>query len=148
MEIQAIEFIQNDISMYFFIATAKFLYDNFDVSRRIENKEKGYQRSFSKTKVNSIERYIKNENGIIPNSILVNIDRNCKYENYKLIFDEKENSSFGLIIDGQHRLKGTYQANPLFLLPVIATWNLDVKIKQNYLLKSMIHKKGYQLHCI
>lgn len=120
--------VQNETPMLVFIASARLVYEHFDVSRRIENKILGYQRSFSKSRIKEIQRYINQEQGIIPNSILVNLDQG-KYsyseETHQLSLYETE--SLGLIIDGQHRVKGCYEANPDFPLMVVATLGLSVK---------------------
>ncbi len=128
IKISAFKIIQNSISMLVFIAPVKMIYENFDVSRRIEDKVLGYQRSFSNSRIKNIKNYISQGQGIIPNSILVNLDPD-KYEyledNHQLILDNTE--SLGLIIDGQHRVKGSYEADPDFKLMVVATLGLSVK---------------------
>ncbi|QYX31958.1 DGQHR domain-containing protein [Sphaerospermopsis torques-reginae] len=127
IEIPAFKILQNEIPMLVFIANAKMIYERFDVSRRIDDKKLGYQRSFSKTRIKEIKNYI-NGKGIIPNSILVNIDEGKfdYHENNNLLVLE-DTDSLGLIIDGQHRVNGCYDANPDFPLMVIATLGLSVK---------------------
>jgi DGQHR domain-containing protein len=128
IQIPAFQIIQNKIPMLVFITNAKMIYERFDVSRRIDDKKLGYQRSFSKTRITEIKNYINKEQGIIPNSILVNIDEgkfNYQENDNLLILDDTD--SLGLIIDGQHRVKGCYDANPEFALMVIATLGLSVK---------------------
>ncbi|MBS9388874.1 MAG: DGQHR domain-containing protein [Dolichospermum sp. WA123] len=128
IEIPAFQVIQNNISMLVFVTTVKMIYERFDVSRRIDDKKLGYQRSFSKKRIKEIKNYINQEQGIIPNSILVNIDEgkfDYQENNNLLILHETE--SLGLIIDGQHRVNGCYDANPDFKLMVIATLGLSVK---------------------
>ncbi|MFN9558227.1 MAG: DGQHR domain-containing protein, partial [Dolichospermum sp.] len=128
IQIPAFQVIQNNISMLVFVTTVKMIYERFDVSRRIDDKKLGYQRSFSKKRIKEIKNYINQEQGIIPNSILVNIDEgkfDYQENNNLLILHETE--SLGLIIDGQHRVNGCYDANPDFKLMVIATLGLSVK---------------------
>lgn len=127
IEIPAFKILQNDIPMLVFIANAKMIYERFDVSRRIDDKKLGYQRSFSKTRIKDIKNYI-NEKGIIPNSILVNIDEGkFDYRENDNLLSLEDTNSLGLIIDGQHRINGCYDANPDFPLMVIATLGLSVK---------------------
>jgi DGQHR domain-containing protein len=149
MTIKAIKLVQNMQQMYLFVVSARVLHDSFDISRRKENNEtneEGYQRSFGKSRINGIKNYLLQENGIIPNSILVNIDKD------KFSFNEAENeltlkeeSSIGFIIDGQHRVMGTYNANPDILLPVIATIELtnvqqaQLFIKINMTIRNLYH---------
>lgn len=128
IQIPAFQLIQNKIPMLVFVTTVKMIYERFDVSQRVDDKKLGYQRSFSKTRIKEIKNYINQEQGIIPNSILVNIDEG-KFdyqENDNLLILEDTNS-LGLIIDGQHRVNGCYDANPDFPLMVIATLGLSVK---------------------
>jgi len=126
MEIPVIQFTQNGQTLFYFILSAKTIYNRFDVSRRIEDKEKGYQRSFSSSRIKQIARYIDKENGILPNSILVNLDAG------KYTYDEKdqklllnEEGALGFIIDGQHRVWGAHEAKEDIILPVVATAGLD-----------------------
>ena len=74
IQISTLQVIQNKITMLVFVTTVKMIYERFDVSRRIDDKKLGYQRSFSKTRIKEIKNYINQGQGIIPNSILVNID--------------------------------------------------------------------------
>jgi DGQHR domain-containing protein len=74
MNIPAIKLEQNGKIFYLFTMRAKLIYQRFAVSRRIDDKEAGYQRSFSKTRINQIKKYVDKDKGILPNSILVNID--------------------------------------------------------------------------
>lgn len=143
MEVNAIKFEQNGTRLFLFVFNARDIYNKFDVSRRIEDKEKGYQRSFNKTRINQIKKYIDKENGIIPNSILVNIDSG-KYK-----FDEKRNililddsGVLGFIIDGQHRVWGTNIAENDILLPVVATSELTTKQQAQLFVKINKSQQG------
>jgi DGQHR domain-containing protein len=128
MKIPAFKIIQNHREMLVFSSSVKMIYDRFDVSRRIEDKQQGYQRSFSSSRIKKIKNYINLDRGIIPNSILVNIDREkYSYSEEDCILSLQDTESLGLIIDGQHRVKGCYEANPEFQLMVVATLGLTVK---------------------
>lgn len=142
MEINAIQFKQNETNLLFFILAAKDIYSKFDVSRRIDNKEKGYQRSFSKTRITQIKNYIEKEKGILPNSILVNIDPG------KYSFNNKKNTlkfndgTIGFIIDGQHRVWGASLAEKDILLPVVATMELTIKEQAQLFVKINKSQRG------
>jgi DGQHR domain-containing protein len=143
IKIPAIKFIQNGSIMFLFIAESKTIYENFDVSRRIENKEQGYQRSFSQPRIKEIKNYILQHNGIIPNSILVNLDKGKhSYDNKTQELILNNEGSIGLIIDGQHRVKGSYEADKNLLLPVVATIDLDVKSQAQLFVKINKTQKG------
>ncbi|QCS50224.1 DGQHR domain-containing protein [Picosynechococcus sp. PCC 11901] len=129
LQIPAFKIVQNKTEMLIFCCPNKVIYERFDVSRRIDDKILGYQRSFSNAKIKQIKNYILNENGVIPNSVLVNIDSECySYsEDENLLTLQGSQNSLGLIIDGQHRLKGCYEANPEFEIVVVAVLGLLVK---------------------
>lgn len=121
MKVKALKFKQNETVLYMFLLKAKDIYNQFTVSRRTEDKEEGYQRSFTKSRINSIKKYIDKEKGILPNSILVNID------NEVVTFDDRTNEltfnnnvNWGFIIDGQHRVWGSNIAETNIFLPIVA----------------------------
>ncbi|MCP4697783.1 MAG: DGQHR domain-containing protein [Gammaproteobacteria bacterium] len=128
IELPALKYKQNGETMFLFLAEAEFIYDKFDVSRRTDDKEFGYQRSFSSKKIRQIKSYLLNEKGIIPNSILVNIDHGKhSYNSSSNSLVLKNDDSIGFIIDGQHRVKGSYEAQKNLLLPIVATVDLETK---------------------
>ena len=121
---------QNDISLYVFTLNAGEVYNNFEVSRRYEDKEKGYQRIVNDTKIKKIISYLngKSENSypsLLPNSILIALD-NVNF-NTNILTINDENGIKGLIIDGQHRLKGAYEYDINFPLIIIGIDNLEPK---------------------
>lgn len=125
---QAHQFIQNGKTLYAFVAQAGFMYENFDVSRRIEDKVAGYQRSFSSRRIKDLAVYVDKAKGVIPSSIVVNIDEGkSAYSAGDHLLDITGKPPFGFIIDGQHRVKGASEADPTFLLPIIAMEGLTVK---------------------
>lgn len=127
IKIPAFKIIQNNIEMLIFCCSVRIIYERFDVSRRIEDKILGYQRSFSKSRIKEIKNYINQEQGVIPNSILVNLDKDkYSYSEDNQLLTLNQTESLGLIIDGQHRVKGSYEANPDFALMVVATLNLSI----------------------
>ena len=85
IQIPAFKIFQHNTAMLLFITNAKMIYERFDVSRRITDKVLGYQRSFSKSRIKEIKTYINQEQGIIPNSILVNFDLELRRTKYRLL---------------------------------------------------------------
>jgi len=143
LKFPALEFIQNGSIMYAFIANSETIYEKFDVSRRIDDKEKGYQRSFSKVRIKDIKNYLTLGKGLIPNTILVNIDEgNHSYDTNNRELSLKDIGSIGFIIDGQHRVKGSYEADKNLLLPVIATVDLDVTEQAQLFVKINKSQRG------
>lgn len=128
IKLKTIKFSQNGIDLYSFIATSKFIYENFEVSKRVKDKEQGYQRSFSASRIKELAKHITKDANVIPNSILVNIESGLlKYNESENEIELDTTRSLGLIIDGQHRVKGTYEGNQNFPLPIIATTGLSIK---------------------
>jgi DGQHR domain-containing protein len=143
IKIRAFQIIQNEIKMLLFITTAQMIYERFDVSRRISDKVQGYQRSFSKSRIKEIKNYVNQEQGIIPNSVLVNIDEGkFDYTENENLLTLDDGETLGLIIDGQHRIKGCYEANPNFPLIVVATLGLSVKEQARLFIKINQTQKG------
>lgn len=141
--IKAFQFEQNGVKMYYFLSEVSFIYEKFEVSMRIKNKEEGYQRSFSNKRIKEISNYILKENGIIPNSVLVNIYyEKAEYTESEQKLNFIDSDSLGWIIDGQHRIKGAYNANKNLLIPVIATMGLDTKNQARLFIKINSTQKG------
>lgn len=142
MEINAIKLKQNEHNIYVFVAEVKFIHDNFNVSIREHNKEKGYQRNFSQRRFNSLKSYLV-KGGYLPNSILVNINpETCHFDETenKLVFDKSD--TYGFIIDGQHRVGGTYIANEKFPLIIVATIGLSVEEQAKTFITINRNQKG------
>jgi DGQHR domain-containing protein len=121
---------QNDIPLYIFTLNAGEVYNNFEVSRRYEDKEKGYQRIVKDTKIKKIVSYLsgKSENSypsLLPNSILIALD-NINFNTNTLTINDEDGTK-GLIIDGQHRLKGAYEYDINFPLIIIGIGGLEPK---------------------
>ena len=73
-----IPFKQGDINLIFFCLSASDLWKSFSINRRVENKDEGYQRILSSSRVSKIAKYIDNNNSL-PLNILVSLEKG-KYE--------------------------------------------------------------------
>ena len=118
-----VEIVQGAYKLYMFSAPVSQLWQILSVNRRVEDKEEGYQRVLSPSRVRAISRYIKADNPI-PLSILVSldtatIDASCT----TLSIPNKPDA--GWVIDGQHRLAGAHESETELPLPVIAFIGLD-----------------------
>jgi len=143
IELPVLKYEQNGTTMFLFLAKAELIYDKFAVSRRIDDKELGYQRSFSSNRIRQIKNYLLKEKGIIPNSILVNIDYGkYRYDESKNSLALKNENPIGFIIDGQHRIKGSYEAQRDLILPVVATVDLETKTQAQLFVKINSTQKG------
>lgn len=126
----AIRFNQGDFELIFFVAPAKDIWSNFSINRRIENKDDGYQRALSMSRVKQIARYVEKGN-TLPLSILVSLEKNkYKFKDGKIHI--KNENDVGWIIDGQHRVAGAHESKIGITIPVIAFVELNVEeqIKQ------------------
>ena len=124
---------QNDLKLYVFKLTAEEIHNHFVVSRRLEDKEEGYQRIVKEKKIKEIVAYLSGKSSdsypsILPSNILIALD-NIEYDETtkKLIIKDNESGYKGLIIDGQHRAKGGYEFNTKFELLVVAIGDLEPK---------------------
>ncbi len=119
-----VSFDQGNHQMVFFLAKASVLWESVDINRRSEDKDEGYQRTLSPSRVRDIAKYIDGKKPI-PISILLSFDNAQLSANKKKVTIPK--SKAGWVIDGQHRLAGAHEAKSDLVLPVIAFLNLDVE---------------------
>jgi DGQHR domain-containing protein len=104
LKVVANQVAQGSHTLYVFKAKASVLYDMLSINRRIPDKDEGYQRVLSASRVLAITRYIR-QGRTIPGAIIVSLDQ--------AEFDKRNNeltipagTDVGWIIDGQHRLAG------------------------------------------
>ncbi len=109
-----------------FTMKAKTLWSIVSIDKRDPDKDKGYQRALSLTRVTSIKRYIERKNPI-PNSVLVAFGNNTKIssDRSKLIIPKEKDA--GWVIDGQHRLAGSHESSLDIELIVVAFIGLSLE---------------------
>lgn len=131
---------QGKYTLVQFFASAKELWTLVSINRKVEDKDEGYQRTLSTSRVRSIAKYIDAGNPI-PVSILLTLDKG-NYEidgsNIKL----KNKKDIGWVIDGQHRLAGANQARKDIKLPVIAFLELSMEQQIQQFIKINKEAKG------
>ena len=119
--VTALECTQNKKKFYIATMESNDLKDMCFVSRRKEEPIKGFQRLLNKKRVKSIATYLDDEKGVIPSAIILSAQDNAKirYEakTQKISFEKCAESM--LVIDGQHRLYGLFDANNTYEIPVI-----------------------------
>jgi DGQHR domain-containing protein len=121
LKFPAFEIVQTDNKLYVFKAKASLLYNFLSINRRIENKDEGYQRALSVSRVEAITRYAKDKKPI-PGAIIVSLD-NAKFDSKKSELTVPGGADVGWVIDGQHRLAGAEMASRSgtdIELPVVA----------------------------
>lgn len=119
--VTALECIQNKKKFYMATMESNDLKDMCFVSRRKEEPIKGFQRLLNKKRAKSIATYLDDEKGVIPSAIILSAQDNAKIrfdaKTKKLSFEKCSESM--LVIDGQHRLYGLFDANNSYEIPVI-----------------------------
>lgn len=119
--VTALECIQNKKKFYIATMESNDLKDMCFVSRRKEEPIKGFQRLLNKKRAKSIATYLDDEKGVIPSAIILSAQDNAKIrfdaKTKKLSFEKCSESM--LVIDGQHRLYGLFDANNSYEIPVI-----------------------------
>ena len=119
--VTALECTQNKKKFYIATMESNDLKDMCFVSRRKEEPIKGFQRLLNKKRAKSIATYLDDEKGVIPSAIILSAQDNAKirYEakTQKISFEKCAESM--LVIDGQHRLYGLFDANNTYEIPVI-----------------------------
>lgn len=126
MEISAKKITQGDKEFYSFVCKASQLWSFSEINRKSEDKDDGYQRVLSPSRVRQIKNFILGGNAI-PGAIIISLD-NADYRAGKLVFDEAPNAAW--ILDGQHRSAAAHEASKEghdIDLPVVAFRNLTLK---------------------
>ncbi len=127
IDFPSVEFKQGKHTVYFFSAKAKELWNIVSINRRVEDKDEGYQRSLSQSRVNSISRYVDAGNAL-PQSILISFDEGEPIKKANKTFLRIKNiKDAGWVIDGQHRLVGSQKATTDVNLPVLAFVGLELQ---------------------
>lgn len=104
----AIPVVQSGMTLYLFREKASKLFACISINRRVEDKDEGYQRALSPSRVDSIKRYIKGKH-VIPGAIIVSFDT-ATYDAAKGELRVPSGTDVGWVIDGQHRLAGAHLA--------------------------------------
>jgi len=127
IEFSCCEFTQGDEKLVFFHVKAKVLWDIISINRKIEDKDEGYQRALSGSRVRAISKYIDDKNPI-PQSLLVSFDEGevVSKDGKKFLCLNKSKDT-GWVIDGQHRLAGAFNSKVDIELPVIAFIGLSIQ---------------------
>ena len=124
--VQAIRCIQNNNTFYVASLNTKILEKMCFVSRKKEEPIKGFQRLLNKKRAKDIAAYLDVSKGVIPSALIVSAQDNAKVrfdsQTNKLSFEIVKDSM--LVIDGQHRLYGLYEAENDYEIPVSIFTNL------------------------
>jgi DGQHR domain-containing protein len=122
----ALKVTQSNNTLYLFKAKASVMYNALSINRRVEDKDEGYQRALSVSRIRSIANYIKGKRAI-PGAIIVSLDQ-ATFDIRKNELIIPKGTDVGWVIDGQHRLAGADMAAREGLdieLPVVAFLGLE-----------------------
>lgn len=104
----ALTVVQSNSTLYLFKARASAMFRALSINRRVEDKDEGYQRALSVSRVRSIASYIKAKRAI-PGAIIVCLDK-ASFNSKKGELTLPKGTDVGWVIDGQHRLAGAEMA--------------------------------------
>jgi DGQHR domain-containing protein len=104
LSFSAIPVLQSGTTLYMFKQKASKLFACISINRRVEDKDEGYQRALSQSRIESIKRYIKGGH-VIPGAIIISFDE-ATYNSAKSELVVPAGTDVGWVIDGQHRLAG------------------------------------------
>jgi len=126
--------------MYLFPISAKTLWSLVQIDRRQEDKDKGYQRALSESRVNKIAKYL-DAGKAIPGAILISFDKARESDDGKHLVIRNE-SDAGWVIDGQHRLAGAHKADIDVPIPVVALLGLNLTEQIEFFVTINREQKG------
>ncbi len=117
---------QGKHTLYLFSADAKAIWNVVKINERDSDKDVGYQRVLSPSRLRAITKFVASGKPI-PNSVLVSFRKGKASVNSTGTTLTIENiSDAGWIIDGQHRMAGAHQATNDVELPIVAFLGLDM----------------------
>src|SRR5207248_125753 len=110
-----------------FKAKASDLYGMLSINRRAEDKDEGYQRTLSLSRVSSIMKHVIKRKPL-PGCIIVALE-GASFDSAKGALRIPPGKDVGWVIDGQHRLAGAHEAVSSGVdieLPVVAFLDLTL----------------------
>lgn len=122
-EVPCLTIVQSKYRLVMFRMKAKRLWSILQINQREPDKDKGYQRALSTSRVNTIARFIDKKRAL-PLSILVSLKGATLAPDGRSIRIPKKKDA-GWVIDGQHRLAGAKEARIPIQLPVVAFLDLS-----------------------
>lgn len=144
VSVVAIKCMQNDITFYIASLNSNVLKDMCFVSRKKEEPIKGFQRLLNKRRAKDIATYLDKDNGVIPSALILSAQDNAKLryneKNQKISFEQMKDSL--LVIDGQHRLYGLFEAEKDYEIPVVIFSNLNTSSEVKLFIDINTTQKG------
>jgi DGQHR domain-containing protein len=98
----ALQVEQGTHRLFLFKEKASLLFSALSINRKVEDKDEGYQRVLSSSRVQALKRFIAGKNAV-PGAIVVCLDE-AEYVPSTKTLTIKAGDDVGWIVDGQHRL--------------------------------------------
>ena len=116
---------QHGSLLYLFSAPAKVLFDILEINERDSDKDEGYQRTLSSSRVRAISSFVDSKKVLAP-AVVVSL-RGARFDDRagELVIPRTPTS--GWVIDGQHRLVGAAKAEQDMDLAVVAFLDLSIE---------------------
>ncbi len=140
IEVDAREFEQSGTKLYSFVMTASDLFRVSTISRREEDKERGYQRLLNRNRAMQIASYVDHRQGLLPNNLILAFKESVRYVQGKLRIPTEPDAA--LVIDGQHRLWGLHLAQADFAVAVVGFIGLDLVRQKELFITINKYQKG------
>jgi DNA sulfur modification protein DndB len=144
ISVPALECKQNNQVFYTSIINSKVLKEVCFISRRDEDKKRGFQRLLNTGRAKAIAKYLDENKGVIPSAIILSAQDKAKLnydkENLRLTFSVVKDSF--LVIDGQHRLYGLVEAKNNYDMPVVIFTNLNSSAEVSLFIDINTTQKG------
>ena len=125
LEVPVMWLKQGDIELACFVMNAKKLWNIVTINKRDPDKDKGYQRALSSSRISAISRYIDKKNPI-PNSVLISLEKAEISKNKRTLIIPNQKDA-GWVIDGQHRLAGAHESHHDIEVVVVAFIDLSIE---------------------
>jgi len=143
-KVTALECSQNGKDFYITCLSSSLLKEICYLSRRDEDKVKGFQRSLDIKRAKDIAKYLDIDNGCLPTNLILSAQKESKItyskEKKELCFDKNPNGF--MVLDGQHRLYGLWLSDKEYLIPVAIITGLNIKDEVNLFIDINTNQKG------
>lgn len=122
---RAVPVKQGQTTLYMFAAPAKTLNTVLKINERESDKDVGYQRTLSESRLRSISEFVHKKNEI-PTAIVVSL-RDATFDHASSTLSIPNQPDSGWVIDGQHRLAGADNSDINIELAVVAFLDLELE---------------------
>ena len=122
---KAVQVSQGDMPLYAFAAPARTLFGILEINERDSDKDEGYQRALSTSRVRAISTFVDDGNAIAPAIVVSLHDAEFDQAADEILVPNRPDA--GWVIDGQHRLAGAAKAQREIQLTVVAFLQLSLE---------------------